>query len=294
MKKSTRIYLATALFSGAAMPALGADETAKIAPDPTILRVCSAAKEAPYSTKDGSGFENKIAIVLANAMGRKPVFVWSEKPAIYLVKDQLDPGNCDVVMGVDDGDDRVATSVPYYRAPYVFIARKDSKLNITSFDSPDIMKTNHIAFAPGGPPQTMLEKLDLYSQNFNYLASLTDFKSKRNEYIRLDPARIVGEVEYGNADLGIAFAPEVARLLKDRTDLKMVVVPDGNTRSDGEPVPSSFDQSIAVRKDDAELLGQINAALEKARPEIHAILEEEGIPLLKAGGQGQKTTPSKS
>ncbi len=300
MKKSTIIYLATALISSAVMPGLALAEddsaqAAKVASDPSVLRVCAAASEAPYSMGDGSGFENRIAVVLAKAMGREPVFVWTKKPAIYLVKDQLDPGNCDVVMGVDDGDERVLTSNPYYRAPYVFIQRKDSKLDIRNYDSPDMQKTGHIAFEPGGPSQTMLEKNDLYNRNFNYLASLTDFKSKRNEYVRLDPARIVGEVESGNADVGIAFAPEVSRLVKAKsTDLKMVPIPDGNTRSDGAPVPSSFDQSIAVRKDDKKLLDEINAALEKARPEILGILQEEGIPLLTAGGHDQKTTPSKS
>jgi len=46
-------------------------------------------------------------------------------------------------------------------------------------------------------------------------------------------------------------------------------------------VPFHFDQSIGVRKDDAELLGEIDAALEKARPKIQAVLKDEGIPLLK-------------
>jgi mxaJ protein len=297
MKKTSNIQIAAVVFlaSSAQVMAANDQQATPVSSDPSILRVCSASNEAPYSRSDGSGFENRIADVLAKAMGRKVQFVWYNKPAIYLVKDQLNPGACDIVMGVDDGDDRVLTSRPYYRAPYVFIERKDSKLDIASFDSPDLGKTGHIAFEPNGPAQVMLQKLDLYNRNFNYLASLTDFKSKRNQYVRLDPARIVGEVESGKADVGVAFAPEVARYVKDKSDdLKMVVVPDDNVRSDGQRVPFAFDQSIAVRKDDQGLLDKINAALEKARPQITGILKDEGIPLLTMGEPEQKTTPSKS
>ncbi len=40
-----------------------------------------------------------------------------------------------------------------------------------------------------------------------------------------------------------------------------------------------FDQSMGVRKDDEKLFEEIEAALEKATPQIHAILKEEGIPV---------------
>ncbi len=116
------------------------------------------------------------------------------------------------------------------------------------------------------------------------MKSLTDFKSPRNQYVRIEPTRMVGEVANGTADLAIVFAPEVARYVKEKaSELKMVVIPTTYTRSDGKEVPFHFDQSIGVRKDDAKLLDEINAALEKARPQIEAILKEEGIPLVQAG-----------
>lgn len=77
------------------------------------LRICASESEPPFSTRDGEGFENRIAAVLADAMRRKPVFVWSSKPAIYQVGDQLDKNECDVVIGLDTGDERVLTSKPY-------------------------------------------------------------------------------------------------------------------------------------------------------------------------------------
>jgi mxaJ protein len=266
-----------------------------VEPDASVLRICAAAHEAPYSANDGSGFENRIAEVLAQAMGRKVEFIWYDKPAIYLVRDQLDPKACDVVMGVDSGDDRVLTSKPYYRAPYVFIERADSPLNITDWNSPGVMEAGKIGFVPGTPAEVMITKLGLYGKNFNYVKSLSNFKSPRNQYVRIDPSRMVNEVAEGDADLAVGFAPEVARYVKE-TDgkVKMVVIPDDNTRADGQKVPFHFDQSVGVRKDDEKLLEEINSALAKAAPQVEAVLKAEGIPVLKPGGSAADASPSKS
>jgi mxaJ protein len=259
--------------------AWAANDTVSEANDSSKLRICAAANELPYSNAEQEGYENKIATVIAEAMGRKPDFVWSKKPAIYLVRDSLDKKECDVVIGLDTGDERVLTSKPYFRAPYVFVQRADSKLDLKDWDSPDLAKADHIGFVPGTPAQVMLEKIGLFNTHFNYMHSLTNFQDRRNKYTRINPERLVGDVANGKADVAIAFAPEVARVAKAR-GLKMTVIPDTATRSDGEKVPMHFDQSIGVRKGDEELLKEIQAALDKTRPKIEEILKEEGIPLL--------------
>ncbi|KWT65219.1 MxaJ, protein involved in methanol oxidation [Hyphomicrobium sulfonivorans] len=280
--QSAFAFLSVAVMAGSFTVLSATAEEAKKAtpPDPSVLRICASEVEKPYSMRDGNGFENKIGKVLAEAMGKRARFVWTDKPAIYLVRDQLDKNNCDVVIGLDTGDERVLTSNPYYRAPYVFVVRSDSPLDITSWDSPDILKASKIGMSQDSPAQVMLEKLGLFNSNFNYMKSLVGFKSKRNQYIRVDPQRYVDDVASGKADFAVVFSPEVARYAKDRGNaLKLVVVPDNATRSDGQHLPFHFDQSIAVRKDDKQLLAEVNAALEKAKPEIESILKEEGIPL---------------
>ena len=63
--------------------------------------------------------------------------------------------------------------------------------------------------------------------------------------------------------------------------LRMTVATTDLARFDGTPIPLHYDQSIGVRKGDAALLQEVDAALAKARPDIDAILTEDGIPLLK-------------
>ncbi|MFV0367751.1 MAG: methanol oxidation system protein MoxJ [Hyphomicrobiaceae bacterium] len=282
-RKPIAVALAAGLLISGSLAVAAEEKADQQAVDPSILRICAAANEHPYSTRDGKGFENKIAEVIAAAMGRTPVYAWHNKPAIYLVRDKLNMKVCDVVLGVDTSDERLTTTKPYYRAPYVFVERKDSKLSIDGWGSPDLVKANKIGFTPGSPAQVMLTKLDLYSVHFNYVASLTNFKSRRNQYTRIDPVRLVGEVADGTADLSIAFAPEVARYVKGNPALKMVVIPDDNVRIDGEKVPHHFDQSIGVRKGEDKLAAALNEAIEKAQPQIQQILKDEGIPLLKPG-----------
>jgi mxaJ protein len=278
---SLKFLLAPLAFAGAlASPAQAADDDALSASNANVLRVCAPADELPLSSRDRSGFENKIAEAVADAMGREPLFVWFSRPGIYIVRDQLEMKLCDVVMGIDTGDERVATTKPYYRAPYVFIQRKDTKLDIQDWTSPDLAKATKIGFTPGSPAQVMLEKLGLFREHFNYMHSLTNFQDRRNKFTRIPPQRMVNEVADGTADVAVNFAPEVARYVKASDKVFLTVIPDNNVRSDGEKVPHHFDQSMGVRKDDAALLSALDLALEKAKPKIEEILKDEGIPIV--------------
>ena len=127
----------------------------------------------------------------------------------------------------------------------------------------------------------MLKTIGRYDDDAVYLYSLVDFKSPRNQFVRVDPARMVNEVATGNADLAVAFAPEVGRYVKaSSVPLRMTMIPDDATQANGEKVPQHFDQSIGVRKDDPALRDALDKALQQAHESIAQVLEEEGIPTL--------------
>jgi mxaJ protein len=249
--------------------------------DHDVLRVCASANQLPYSAKDGTGFENRIASTMAQAMGRKLEFIWMDKPAIYIVRDFLDRKACDVVIGLDTGDDRVLTTKPYYRASYVFITLASNNLDIHSWNDPRIKQFEHIAVGFGTPGEVMLKQIGKYDEDFNYEKSLVNFRSARNEYIQIQPSRMVAEVADGNAEIAVGFAPEVARYVRQASvPLRMTAVDDDTVNSDGQKIPQTFDQSMGVRKDDGELRVALDEALVKARSSIDDILKAEGIPLL--------------
>ncbi|WP_424363699.1 methanol oxidation system protein MoxJ [Methylocystis parvus] len=251
------------------------------AADPNVLRICAAKNQPPLSLEDGSGLENKIGVALADAMKRKPQFVWSEKPAIYLVRDYLDKNLCDVIVGLDTGDSRVATSKPYYRTGYVFVSRADRDLDVKSWNDGRLKKLGHIVVAFGSPGEVLMKDMGVYEDNMAYLYSLVNFRSARNQYTQIDPSRMVGEVVNGAAEIAVGFAPDVARYVKgSAVPLRMTLIEDDAAKSNGEKVPQRFDQSVAVRRDDKALLAAVDAALVAAKPKIEEILKTEGVPLL--------------
>jgi mxaJ protein len=186
-----------------------------------------------------------------------------------------------VAMGVDADDPRLLTSAPYYRYGYVFVYPREKGRKVTEFDSEYVMKAKQIAFMPDTPAEILLKKVGRYSDQFNYLQSLVGFKARRNQYVRYDPEKLVREVESGNADLAVVWGPQAARYVKAAGGkLDMRVIPDGQTRADGERVPFHYSTSVGVRKDDQGLMADIDRALKKRARDIQAVLKAEWIPLL--------------
>ncbi|QJD31321.1 methanol oxidation system protein MoxJ [Methylococcus geothermalis] len=251
------------------------------------LKVCSAENEMPYSDKAGQGFENKLADLIGKELGRRVENVWWTD-ARYFVRDFLDKGLCDMVIGVDAGDPRMLTSAPYYRSGYVFVYRKDKGLNIQDWNSEALKTVKQIAFMPDTPAETMIRKIGRYNDMFNYMHSLVGFKSRRNQYVRYDPAKLVTEVANGNAEVAVLWGPAAARYVRE-AGLAMTVIPDDNLRSDGEKVPHHYSTSIGVRKGEEALLKQIDQILAKHGKEVNAVLEAEGIPLLPLDEKPAKT-----
>ncbi|MDO8843577.1 methanol oxidation system protein MoxJ [Methylicorpusculum sp.] len=244
------------------------------------LKVCSAENEMPYSNKKGEGFENKLAEIIADELGRKVEFVTWADPR-YIVRDFLDKGLCDVVIGMDAGDPRVLTTKPYYRSGYVFITRTEGTDEIKSWDDEALRKAERIAFVPGTPPEVMMRAIGRYNDMFNYMHELAGFKSRRNEYIKYENEKLVSEVSGGKADVAVLWGPAAARYVKaSSTSLTMTLIPDDNKRADGEKVGFHYSTSLGVRKDDTALLKELEKAVENRSDEITQILQAEGIPLV--------------
>lgn len=276
-----KVFRHSPLMLLAASAAISAPVSANTQVMPETLKVCAAGNEMPYSNRQEAGFENDIAKVLARSMDMPIEFVWSDKAAIFLVTEHLLKNECDVVMGVDTDDQRVATSDPYYTSGYAFIYREDKNLDIENWQSPDLQKVNRFVMLPGSPTEAMLREIGKYEGNFNYSKSLYGFKSPRNKYIRLEPSHLISELESNNGDIAHLWAPEVARYVENsNVPLKMVMSEEIADTGNGEGVRQHYAQSIAVRPDDQQLLRAINRALDVAEPQITAILQKEGVPLL--------------
>lgn len=267
--------LGTAAMAGA--PAAKAEEA-------KTLKVCASKIEAPYSNANGDGLENKIAKAVATAMGREIEFVWFENAAIYLVRDGLDKQVCDVVFGVDAQDERVKATKPYFRTGYVFVTRQDGPDFGSSWKKLEGSDASRFAVRFSSPGEIILKATGKYEDNVSYGLSLVNFQDKRNKYTQVEAAKLVNEVVNGDADAAIAFGSDVARYVKGASKPLRMTVIDDDFKYGEQAVPLHYDQAMGVRKDDEALAAELDAALEKARPEIDRIVAEEGVPTLKPNG----------
>lgn len=100
------------------------------------LRVCADPNNLPFSNRNGEGFENRIADLIARELGTTVRYTWWAQRRGF-VRNTLRAGRCDVIVGVPASFDLALTTRPYYRSSYVFVTRRDRKLDITSLDDRD-------------------------------------------------------------------------------------------------------------------------------------------------------------
>lgn len=242
------------------------------------LRVCAADNDLPYTHASGKGFEDQLAGLLAQALGTTVERVGFSDPR-YLVRDGIDKGACDVMLGVDTQDPRLLTTRAYYRSSYVFISRTRDRLDVRDWSSP-VLKTARLGVVPGSPAETMVRQIGRHADTFRYMMALGGNKSMRNRFVRYDVEKLVNDVASGEIDVAVAWAPAVARYVKaSQEPLTTVPVPDAR-RADGEPVVFSYDTSIGVKRGNTELLGRIEGALTQQRPRFEQVLAQEGITSL--------------
>jgi ABC-type amino acid transport substrate-binding protein len=101
----------------------------------TALRVCADPNNLPFSNEKRQGFENRIADILAEELSVPVEYTWWAQRRGF-IRNTLRAGICDVVIGVPNSFELALTSRPYYRSTYVFVSRKDRKLDISSLDDP--------------------------------------------------------------------------------------------------------------------------------------------------------------
>ena len=86
--------------------------------DRTAFRVCADPANKPLSAEDGSGFENQIAEVVAAGLGVPVRYTWFPQVTGF-IRQTLQAGKCDGVMGYAQGDELVLNTNHYYTSTHV-------------------------------------------------------------------------------------------------------------------------------------------------------------------------------
>ena len=102
------------------------------------FNVCADPGNMPLSNIEGEGFQQKMAKVLADAMGARVTYSW--RPALErgMTRQTFDSDMCDVMFDMPTNYGPLLTTFPVYKTPYVLAYRNDKGLKLTGLDDPKL------------------------------------------------------------------------------------------------------------------------------------------------------------
>jgi len=234
--------------------------------DPTEFKVCADPDNMPYSNSKQEGFEDKIAALIAQDLGKKLSFAYAYYRQGFL-RNTLNANRCDIVMSTTSDNDSMLTSKPYYRSGHVFIYRKDSGYNITDWDSPDLRK-GIIGIIGESPATRPLADHDL-------MGNARPYRMQRD--LNLPPSFLTDDLAKGDIDVAIEWGP-IGGYYAKLSKVPLVVVPIPEYEDTNAHGKENWNISLGVRKSDKARLAAIQEVLDRRQADILKILDDYGIP----------------
>jgi mxaJ protein len=243
---------------------------------PPVLRVCADPNNLPFSNRAQAGFENRIAELVARELHRSLTYAWWPQRRGF-VRNTLDAGRCDLVMGMPATDDRILPTAPYYTSTYVFLSRRSAGPPIASLDDPRLRRLRIGLHFIGDdyhntPAAAALAGRGIVRNLVGY--SIYGDYSKPNP-----PAALVYAVARGDVDVAIVWGP-FAGYFGPRTGVPLVSTPV-TPAVDGPGALFAFAISAGVRRGDTALCAAVDRVMIAERPAIRAVLARYGVPVVK-------------
>jgi len=238
------------------------------------LRVCADPNNMPFSNRRGEGFENRIAELVARDLHRPLAYYWWPQRRGF-IRNSLNAGRCDVVIGVPAQYGVLQPTRPYYRSSYTFVSRRDRRLSIDSFDAPAL--------------QSLTIGIQISGDDYNNPPAAQALAARHlvqrirgftlyGDYSQPDPQRdIVDAVADGRVDIAVVWGPLAgyyARVEPTPLDVRPVAGKETTTAS-----RFSFDIAMGVRRDDTALRQTLDRVIARREADIRQILRSYGVPL---------------
>jgi len=233
------------------------------------LRVCADPDNLPLSREDGTGFENRIAQLVAAEMGAQLRYEWLPLRRGF-VRKTMGTGACDVFIGVPRDMRSVLTTRAYYRSSYVFVNGPGAK-GIETLDDARLtglrigvqLVGQDLAATPAGHALAARGLAD----NVRGFTVYGDGPAAKRE---------IDAIRDGSLDSALVWGPQAgyfAALAAPPLELRIV-----RTSATVATAPFEFDIAMGVRRDDVALRDELDAILERRRDDIDAILAQYSVP----------------
>ena len=281
-----------------ALPCAAQPAAAPTPPEPAlvsnkVLRVCQDPNNLPFSHRDGTGFENRIAALFARELGWTLETTWFPQ-RIGFIRNTLrakqphsDTFKCDVVTGVPTGFEMAATTDSYYHSSYAmaYVKGRGKGLDgIKDLDDvlalpPEQRSRLRLGVFTASPVTDWLLTNDLMAQVDWYQIQSGDAAQTPGETIERD-------LGSGKIDLAFVWGPMAGYFARTARSAPIVAVPLASRPG----MKLDFAIAMAVRHGDKVMRQRIDHLIATHHDEINGILAQYGVPLLDDGGQALRTT----
>jgi quinoprotein dehydrogenase-associated probable ABC transporter substrate-binding protein len=234
------------------------------------LRVCAEPQNMPMSRRDGAGFENGIARVLADELHRQLVYEWQPQRRGF-VRKTIGADLCDVWIGVPAGFERLLTTRPYYRSGFVFVNRRDDIAPLRSLADPRLASLRVGVQLIGEdlaatPAALALARAGAVERVVGYTVYGDGSAAER----------ISADLAAGRLDAALVWGPQ-AGYFADHGTVALALTPASPPT--GSALPFAFAIAVGVRKSEPALRDELDRALERRAGEIGRILGDYGVPM---------------
>jgi quinoprotein dehydrogenase-associated probable ABC transporter substrate-binding protein len=239
-----------------------------------VLRVCADPDNLPYSHADGSGFEDRIARLLAQDLGMALQYAWLPDRRGF-VRKTMGAGLCDVLVGVPADFERAQPTAPYYRSSYVWLQRADAGAVPTGFDDPRLARLRIGVQLIGNDMAASPPALALARHAPG--ARVVGFPVVGEEP---SAERIVRALAAREIEGALVWGPQ-AGYFAQRSPVPMRVVTLAPPAD--QPAGQVFEFAIAVgvKRGEDDLRRRIDDSLRRRHADIDAILAQYGVPTLE-------------
>ena len=245
------------------------------------LRVCADPNNLPFSNARQEGFENRIADLIARDLHARVRYTWWAQRRGF-IRNTLNAGSCDVILGIPSTLDMLLTTAPYYRSTYVFVTRRDRNLSIHSLDD-SILRRVMVGVqligddGANAPPAHGLARRGIV-QNVRGYTVYGDYATNS------PPSRIIDAVARGEVDVAIAWGP-MAGYWARRAAVPLTLTPV-TPEIELPFLPNVFDIGMGVRRRDSTRRVELEGILSRRKAEIDRILDDYAVPRLELATLG--------
>jgi quinoprotein dehydrogenase-associated probable ABC transporter substrate-binding protein len=236
--------------------------------DPKVFRVCADPHNMPFSTDKGEGFENKVAELFADKLGKGLAYAWYPQ-ATGFVRNTLAAHKCDVMMGAPQGDDLVQVTNPYYRTAYALVFKRGNGLDGVDTLEDARLKGKRLGIVAGTPPGTNMAVNGLMGRAKPYPLVIDT---------RVDSSAVamMNDLATGEIDAGILWGP-MAGYYARQASAPMTVVPLVKETTGPRLV---YRIAMGVRFADQDWKRLLNRLIAENQGAINKVLLSFGVPLL--------------